>query len=469
VPFVRYRLLPSDAQEEGLRSHCVHTRYVWNLALEQANCWRRHLGPTPGNGERMRQLTEARRSSWLAEGCAQIQQQALRDFDQGMRNWWAGTHRRPTWRRKGVHEGFRVVQADREPPQRLNRHFGQMAIPKVGWVRFRLTRPLPKRFKSFRVTCDRAGRWHVAFALKPDPVEGPGDGSVVGIDRGVVIPYQCSDGRAFDVPALTVAEAKRERRLEQQIAKRAPGSGRRERSRLQLARLKAREADRRKDAIEKATTELARTVDLIRLEDLRVKTMTRSAKGTLEAPGHNVRQKARLNRSILAQGWSVFARRLGDKAPGRVELVPAAHTSQECPQCHHVDKNNRKSQALFACVGCGLVANADLVGAINIARGTPGASARRPSRSGVDEPRIQPAAAPSKPLGIPTPQGGEDVKARATPPADQRKPPTSARSRSRRTSRGDVDGLPAHHLLDTGAPSLPPEAALLVAAKWRGR
>ena len=134
------------------------------------------------------------------------------------------------------------------------------------------------------------------------------------------------------------------------------------------------------------------TVDLIRLEDLRVKRMTKSAKGNVDRPGKNVRQKAGLNRSVLARGWTMFARRLQDKAPDRVALVPAPHTSQRCPSCDHVDKANRKSQAVFACVRCGLVANADLVGAINTARGTPGASAGRPRHSGVGEPRIQPAA-----------------------------------------------------------------------------
>jgi putative transposase len=337
-------------------------------------------------------LTEARHDSWLGEGCAQIQQAALVDFDQGMQTWWRGTHRRPSWRKRGVHEGFRVVQVYRRPPQRLNRHFGQVAVPKVGWIRFRLTRPVPKGVKSFRVTYDRSGRWHVAFAVIPEAITGPGDGSIVGVDRGVVIAFQVSDGRAFRVPGLSAGEASRKRRLLQQIARRSAGSNRRERSRVQLARLKARESDRRKDCIEKATTELARFVDVIRLEDLRVKNMTRSSRGTVERPGKNVRQKAGLNRSILAQGWGIFSRRLQDKAQGRVELVPAPYTSQECPECHYVDRNNRKSQAVFACLLCGLVANADLVGAINTARGTPGGSARRPRWTGVVELRIRPAS-----------------------------------------------------------------------------
>jgi transposase len=138
---------------------------------------------------------------------------------------------------------------------------------------------------------------------------------------------------------------------------------------LRIARLRATETDRRRDAVEKATTDLARRFDLIRVEDLKVCSMLRSAKGTVEHPGRNVRQKAGLNRSIAEQGWSVFLRRLSDKAPGRVEQVPAAFTSQRCARCGHVATDNRKSQAVFCCVACGETANADFNAARNIAAG----------------------------------------------------------------------------------------------------
>ncbi|HEU5389734.1 MAG TPA: helix-turn-helix domain-containing protein [Streptosporangiaceae bacterium] len=90
---------------------------------------------------------------------------------------------------------------------------------------------------------------------------------------------------------------------------------------LALARLRVREMDRRKDWAEKASTDIARRFDLIKVEDLRIRSMTRSAKGTLEDPGRNVRAKAGLNRGILRSGWGLLVRRLEDKAPGRVEKV----------------------------------------------------------------------------------------------------------------------------------------------------
>jgi transposase len=96
----RYRLVPSPAQEGTLRDHCAHARFVWNLAVEQHSHWRRSRASAPGYLEQCRQLTAAREEHpWLAAGSQMVQQQALRDFAQAMANFFAGTHRRPTWRK----------------------------------------------------------------------------------------------------------------------------------------------------------------------------------------------------------------------------------------------------------------------------------------------------------------------------------------------------------------------------------
>jgi putative transposase len=133
--------------------------------------------------------------------------------------------------------------------------------------------------------------------------------------------------------------------------------------------MKSTEASRRKDWAEKASTGIARRFDVIRVEDLKIGTMTRSAKGTVEAPGRNVAAKAGLNREIGKSGWGLLVRRLQDKAPGRVEKVPPAYTSQRCSACGHVDRKSRESQAVFRCTACGYACNADVNAARNIAAG----------------------------------------------------------------------------------------------------
>ena len=366
----RYRLEPSRAQEEILLRHCSDARYVWNLCVEQESWWRRDRGKMPGWAERCRQLTEARADNpWLAGGAVTVQQQAVRDHGQAMAWFFAGTHRRPAWRKKGEDEGFRIIAVKPSHVRRLNRNHGAVFVPKAGWVRFRWSRAVPPDVKSYRVTRDRAGRWHVAFAVIPEPVEGPGTGEVVGIDRGVKVSAALSTGEMLKISGLSAREAGRLRRLERKLAKAKRGSNRCGEVKTAIAKVKAREAARRKDWTEKASTGIARRFDVIRVEDLKIANMTRSAKGTAEAPGRNVAQKAGLNREIRRSGWGLLVSRLEDKAPGRVERVNPAYTSQRCSACGHVARENRESQAVFLCTACGYACNADVNSAKNIAAG----------------------------------------------------------------------------------------------------
>jgi putative transposase len=262
---MRFRLYPSAAQEVLLLEQCAHARYVWNLGLEQRLMWRRWKGPTAGFNAQAAQLTEARVSEpWLAAGSHMVQLQALRDLDQGWQRFFNGTHRRPRWRKAGQDEGLRIVGPQAVRVRQDNRARSSVLVPKIGWVWFKRSRALAC-WKSYRITRDRAGRWHIAFAVIPEPIPAPGTGGVVGVDRGV--------------------------------------------------------------SVEKTTTDLARGFDVIRVENLNVKGMTRSARGTVQKPGRNVAQKTGLNRGILKSGWGLLAARLEQKACGRVEKVKAAYTS----------------------------------------------------------------------------------------------------------------------------------------------
>jgi len=237
--------------------------------------------------------------------------------------------------------------------------------------------------KSYRVTRDQIGRWHVAFAHLPEPVSGPGKGEVVGVDRGVVVSAALSTGELLRCPGLSPRETARRRTLERKLAKATRGSGRRIQVKTTVAQLKCREVARRRDWCEKVSIDLARRFDIIRVEDLGIRNMIRSARGTVDAPGRNVTQKTGLNRSIQRSGWGLLVRRLQDKAPGRVEKVTPAFTSLRCSACGHVAQESRKSQALYLCVACGYACNADVNAARNIAAGHAvkargGDGARRP-------------------------------------------------------------------------------------------
>jgi len=251
-------------------------------------------------------------------------------------------------------------------------------VPGCDWVRFRLSRTGLPKAKTFRVTY-RNGQWHIAFAVIPEPIEKPGTSEVIGIDRGVKITAALSDRRKLNCPQLTTKERAQIRKHQRRAARAPKGSETKTMEYAKVAKLKAREADRRKDWCEKTSTMLARTYGLIWFEKLNITNMTRSAKGTVDQPGTRVRQKAGLNRVILAQGWGLLRQRTQDKAPGRVEDVPAPFTSLRCSACGWIEKKSRKSQADFVCVSCGFTCNADENAATNVAAGQGGFP--RPRRS----------------------------------------------------------------------------------------
>lgn len=122
----------------GMRGLC------WKLALEQHGHRRSGRKGAPGFAEQCRQLTQARAEcGWLDAGSIIARQQALRDFAQAMANFFAGTHRRPTWRKAGRHEGCRIVAVKPSDVRRVSRKAGEVKVPKVGWVRFRWSRLVP--------------------------------------------------------------------------------------------------------------------------------------------------------------------------------------------------------------------------------------------------------------------------------------------------------------------------------------
>ena len=371
---LRYRLYPDPGQEAVLDRHCRDARTVWNAALEQLNCWRPGRASSPGHGERCRQLAEARQEfGWLAAGSSSVQQQALRDFDQACRNWWAGTHRRPTWRKRGLHEGFCVRDTR---VRRINRKWAEIVVPKAGRIRFRQSRPIPAGdIGMARVTLDRKGRWHLSLPGPQPAIEREPTGAMVGIDRGITATLATSDGRMLRAPVTRKRERSRLARLQQQLARQRKGSNRRRATKQQIEALQQTVADRRRNWIEVQTTRLVREYDLIAVERLNVKGMVRSPvpRPDPDQPGaygrNGAAAKSGLNRSIHQQAWSLWLQRLEPKAKASgvlVQLVDPRNTSRTCPSCGHIAAGNRESQAVFHCVTCGHEANADINATKNI-------------------------------------------------------------------------------------------------------
>jgi len=391
---VRQRLYPESGQVAGLRKHADDARFVFNLGLGQRSLWRRekhNRGTHPEYGHldsarvttssQMRELAELRGElAWLRAGSASVQQAALRDLDRAFQNFFAGRAKYPSFKRRDDRTGSFVIRD--LTVRRLNRKWGTVTVPKIGRVRFTISRRWAQieSASSARVTL-RNGRWHVSFTTRPAERTLAGTGAMVGIDRGVANSLATSEGQMIQAPCLTASEQERFVWLQRQLARQDTsarkrkdwGSQRRGRTLDRLAVLRRRLVDRRTDWVEQTTTHLARGYDLIAVEDLQVRNMVRRPKpkpdpdrsGVFLANG--AKAKAALNKAILASVWGRFLTRLEDKLPeGSLIRVDPRNTSRTCAACGHCAPGNRESQAVFECEACKHQAHADTNAAVVI-------------------------------------------------------------------------------------------------------
>lgn len=158
-------------------------------------------------------------------------------------------------------------------------------------------------------------------------------------------------------------------KLQRKLSKKVKFSANWRKFNLKIQKLHQKIANVRNDFLHKTSTAISKNHALVVIEDLQIANMSKSAKGTLENPGKNVRTKSGLNKSILDQGWGEFRRQLAYKLKwlgGKLITVNPQYTSQCCSNCGCIEKDNRKTQAKFKCVSCGYEINADVNAANNI-------------------------------------------------------------------------------------------------------
>ncbi|WP_236648671.1 MULTISPECIES: transposase [Micromonospora] len=376
----RLTLTPEQAAALDTQGHAA--RALWNL-LHAWWTWG-GKGRRPG----LKQADEAIRQArvdipWLADLPAQAAQQVLKTYVRAWRNCWEGRACAPEFKgRLRSRMSVDVPQGRDLAVTRLSRHVGQVRLPKVGVVRFRWSGSIPGvgrepgRTTGARLVKDVLG-WHIVFRTEVETgTPAPHHGPAVGIDRGVNVALALSDGADHTHGSwLRPKEAERLLRLERKAARqrraRKPSertSNRLHRTYDQIAGVRARAKRRRHDWQHQTTTAIAEKYGIVVVEHLRVKNMTRSAKGTVAAPGSNVRQKAGLNRVMLneahARTIDLLTYKLAERG-GQLRKVPAAYTSQTCSGCGHRDPRSRNG-VTFTCTSCGHAGHADTNAAQNI-------------------------------------------------------------------------------------------------------
>ncbi len=401
----KYRAYPTDEQFVLVKCFGGSCRFVKNLGKEQRDtAWRygeHSLSYATQSKEILALRNDPEYGTWLSKVPAQVLQQALLDLNGAYQNFFDGIAGYPTWTK---HSGWYSFRDPQDVKLRvLSRRWAEVKIQGLGWMRTRYHRPIRgTAIKSATVVMEPDGKVFVSLLTEyhrrqpTKPLVEDWE-SAAGIDRGVKVAVAMKDGlgneELIDREMWTPGERERLKRLERErerkksarektnreiardnkergahgeaLLARLEKSKNQEDTEKQIAALHARARRRRKDFTEQVSTMLARDHRLSVFEDLHIKSMTASAKGSVDKPGGNVRQKAGLDRAILDKGWYQVEHRTAEKLVrhGHLHLVvPPPGTSITCPApgCGHVDKDSRVSQSMFVCTACGYEAHADL-------------------------------------------------------------------------------------------------------------
>ena len=369
----KFELMPNGEQQGDMRRFAGSCRFVYNKALALQKTSYEAGGKFIGYVAMAKHLTEWRNGSetpWLKDAPVHPLQHALKDLERAYKNFFAKRTMFPRFKRKGTGESFRYPDAKQFEIDQAN---SRIKLPKLGWIRYRNSRDIVGTAKN--ITISHSGRkWFASIQTEREVAQPvPTATSAIGIDMGIARFATLSDG-TFVTPLNSFKKhEKRLRRYQRAMSRKVKFSKNWHKAKRRVQTIHTRSSNARRDFLHKTTTTISKNHAMVAVEDLQVRNMSRSAKGNVEKPGKNVAVKSGLNKSILDQGWFEFRRQLEYKLHwngGMLVVVPAHHTSQTCPACGHVAKENRQTQARFVCLDCGYANNADVVGALNVlARG----------------------------------------------------------------------------------------------------
>lgn len=372
----KFKLKPTAEQEQQFYAIAGSCRKVWNIALAEI-IERKDKGESlqASFAKLCKDLTGWRNSDeldYLSGYSAVTHQQKLKDLARAVSDSFkkkdSGSRKEfPKWRKRDLHSSFRFTQNKKETNIQVDNH--RVKLPTIGWVSFHKSQEVKGKINTATVSMN-SGKWFISLQVQVDVPEPTHFATTdVGIDLGIAKFATLSNGEVYEpLNSFRKLESKLAK-LQRQLKNKKKFSENWKRLKKKIQKVHSKIANARADYLHKTSTEITNNHGMIAIEDLKVSNMSKSAKGDAENHGKDVAAKSGLNKSILDQGWYEFRRQLTYKQGwkgGVLVAVPPQFTSQTCPCCSHVSKDNRKTQSHFECVECGFTENADLVGSINI-------------------------------------------------------------------------------------------------------
>ncbi|SIN99524.1 RNA-guided endonuclease InsQ/TnpB family protein [Nitrosomonas cryotolerans] len=366
----KFRLSPNSDQIQKMVEFAGANRFVWNKALamnlfrleqKQPLLWYNELSFW------LKLWKSSEDYGFLKTVHSQPLQQALKNLEKAFKGGFDKKQplkRIPKFKKKGLSDSFRYPQGFK-----LEQESSKVFLPKIGWVKYRNSRQLIGDVKNMTIS-RKGGYWYVSIQTEYETeLKRHSSTSMIGVDMGVTRFATLSDG-SYVEPLNSFRKLSKKLAFEQRkLSKKVRFSANWKKQKQIITRLHERIANARLDFLHKTSTEISKNHAMVVVENLKIGNMSKSAKGSAEKHGKNVKAKSGLNKSILDQGWGMFVSFLEYKqacSGGDVLKVNPQYTSQTCPRCQHVSRDNRKSQSAFECTECGFKANADLVGALNV-------------------------------------------------------------------------------------------------------
>jgi len=352
---IKYKLLPEEEQEEQLLQEVGNQRFVWNLFLEINKKKYKREKKFLFFYDMSRLLTILKRRKkyeFLNIGFRQSLILTLIDLDKSLKNCSKPGFGFPRFKKKNINNSFRTLS--------FSIGKGSIILPKMGRIKINKHQSLGGKPKN--ITISKEGRsWYCSVCVEFEPKKFKKTGSKVGLDLGTVRLATTSNNK-YKKPFKVEELEKKLKTKQRELARRTRGGENWKKTKYTLGKIFRKIRNKRQDYLHKYSTYLVKSHDLIVVEDLRIKNMAKSAKGTMEKPGKNVKAKSGLNRSMLNQGWNILLSMLEYKCNwyGKKFIkVDPRYTSQTCSRCGHVKRTNRKSQSLFLCGKCKFRLNAD--------------------------------------------------------------------------------------------------------------
>lgn len=351
----KYRIKPTEAQKQKLIQSMGCARFVYNYGLNRKSEYYAETGETLSCFDLSKEITQLKKSaehSWLKESHSQVLQTSLRNLDNAYTNFFNQKAEFPKFKKKSREQTIQY-------PQGVKIEGNKIWLPKIGWVKIHLSRPVEGKIKTVTVRMTSTGKFFVGVLVdnskelpEPLPVK---EETTVGLDFGIKDLVITSDGQVFKNHKYLDKMKTKLRKEQRSLSRKKKGSNNYEKQRLRVAKLHEKVANQRLDYLHKISRELVDSFDTICIEDLAVKDLL---------------ERKQMSKLIADAAWSELRRQLEYKCKWEgknlITIGRFDPSSKRCSNCGNINRELKLRHREWTCQKCNIKHDRDINAALNI-------------------------------------------------------------------------------------------------------